>query len=66
MRRGRIVTQWDADKEELRTSYSDREFRRSFAYRIEAAGSSPVNAVLRCRTLQTRISRDREPVIKRR
>jgi len=41
VRRGRIVTEWDAAQHELRTTYANRDFQRSFAYRARQCGVSP-------------------------
>ena len=32
VRRGHIVTEWDAEKNELRTTYTNRDFERTFMY----------------------------------
>src|SRR4029079_6262031 len=42
--RGRIVTGWDEKRQTLRTSYSNRDFERVFAYRLSDCGSRPVYA----------------------
>lgn len=39
VRRGRIETHWDERRQELRTSYSNREFQRHFIYKM--ASDSP-------------------------
>ncbi len=44
VRRGRIVTEWDEKRQTLRTSYSNRDFERLFAYRLSEFGSTPVYA----------------------
>src|SRR6476620_7910578 len=44
VRRGRIVTEWDEQRQTLRTSYSNRDFERVFAYRLSEFGSPPVYA----------------------
>ena len=44
VRRGRIVTEWDEKRQTLRTSYSNRDFERVFAYRLRDFGSTPVYA----------------------
>ena len=44
VRRGRIVTEWDDRQQTLRTSYSNRDFERVFAYRLSDSGSPPVYA----------------------
>jgi glycogen debranching enzyme len=44
VRRGRIVTEWDGKRQTLRTSYSNRDFERVFAYRLSDFGSTPVYA----------------------
>src|SRR5581483_8897654 len=44
VRRGRIVTNWDGKRQELRTSYTHRDFRRNFTYRVLNNGSRPVYA----------------------
>jgi|RhiMetdeSRZDD1v2_1073273.scaffolds.fasta_scaffold00028_72 glycogen debranching enzyme len=44
VRRGRIVTEWDEKQRTLRTSYSNRDFERVFAYRLSDSGSPPVYA----------------------
>ena len=36
MRRGRIETEWDAKRHELRTHYTHRDFRRTFFYRAKS------------------------------
>jgi glycogen debranching enzyme len=36
VRRGRIETNWDKQRQELRTSYANRDFHRSFIYKIAA------------------------------
>ena len=41
VRRGRIVTRWHERRAELETSYTNRDFRRSFVYRLLNASSSP-------------------------
>jgi glycogen debranching enzyme len=44
VRRGRIATEWDEKEQALRTSYSNRDFERVFAYRLSECGSAPVYA----------------------
>ena len=44
VRRGRIVTDWDDDAGELRTSYTNREFQREFRYRFARSKVSPAYA----------------------
>jgi glycogen debranching enzyme len=44
VRRGRIVTEWDENRQTLRTSYSNRDFERVFTYRLSDCGSPPVYA----------------------
>jgi len=36
MRRGRIETEWNAKRHELRTHYTNRDFRRTFTYRAKS------------------------------
>jgi glycogen debranching enzyme len=44
VRRGRVVTEWDEERQTLRTSYSNRDFERVFTYRLSHSGSPPVYA----------------------
>lgn len=44
VRRGRIVTEWDDKRHQLRTSYSNRDFERVFTYCLRHSGSPPVYA----------------------
>ncbi|SRR5579884_54557 len=39
IRRGRIVTEWDQERSELRTSYKNRDFERSLTFRLRNSGS---------------------------
>src|SRR5262245_2269326 len=41
VRRGRIVTEWDAEQHELRMTYANRDFQRSFAYRVRECSVPP-------------------------
>jgi glycogen debranching enzyme len=36
IRRGKIETDWDAKRQELRTGYLDRDFQRTFIYRVNS------------------------------
>lgn len=38
VRRGHIATEWDAESQELRTSYKNRDFTRGFTYRLLGDG----------------------------
>jgi glycogen debranching enzyme len=44
IRRGRIVTEWDAHQLEMRTSYTNRDFERSLVYRLLNNTSVPTYA----------------------
>jgi glycogen debranching enzyme len=44
VRRGHIVTAWAEKAGELRTSYSHRDFRRQFVYRVTQTASRPAYA----------------------
>ena len=44
VRRGHIVTAWTEKAGELRTSYSNRDFRRQFVYRVARTASRPAYA----------------------
>lgn len=44
VRRGRIVTEWDAHKSEMRTSYVNRDFERSLVYHLLNNTSLPTYA----------------------
>lgn len=44
VRRGHIVTTWAEAPSELRTSYSNRDFRRRFIYRVTRTPASPAYA----------------------
>jgi glycogen debranching enzyme len=41
VRRGRILTTWDPERSELRTSYANRDFRRALTYRLLQGDSRP-------------------------
>lgn len=41
VRRGHIVTQWDSDRSELRTAYTNRDFHRCFTYQLRNCTSPP-------------------------
>jgi glycogen debranching enzyme len=41
VRRGNTVTEWDAERGELVTSYTNRDFRRRLIYRLANASSAP-------------------------
>lgn len=41
VRRGNIVTTWNERDQKLQTVYTNRDFRRSFVYQVENAGSPP-------------------------
>ncbi len=44
VRRGHIVTRWNDEKSELRTTYTNRDFHRCFTYRPRNCTSPPHNA----------------------
>ncbi len=44
VRRGRIISEWHRDELEMRTSYKNRDFQRSFLYRLLNATSPPTYA----------------------
>jgi glycogen debranching enzyme len=41
VRRGRIQTTWNHERGELHTSYTNRDFRRAFTYRVRNGNSRP-------------------------
>jgi glycogen debranching enzyme len=44
VRRGRIVTTWDDERCALRTTYTNRDFRRAFIYRLRNGDARPHSA----------------------
>jgi glycogen debranching enzyme len=44
VRRGRIVSSWDNARSEMHTSYTNRDFRRAFTYRLHNGDSRPHSA----------------------
>ncbi len=41
VRRGHIVSDWDQRRRELRSDYTNRDFRRSFVFHLQDSGSKP-------------------------
>ncbi len=44
VQRGQIVTQWDSDRRELHTAYTNRDFHRCFTYQLNHCTSPPRHA----------------------